>query len=82
MCCACDPNERLDTLSICFFLCFCMSGVISLFRNLRTEAQVFALLMLFPCVHLHHMSSSKSLQLLCIFPFGMLAVCILVVMVV
>ena len=57
---------------------------------------MFALLMLFLCVILHTMSSGKSLQLLCIFPFGMfclsaismmfvkilLAVCILVDMVV
>ena len=54
---------------------------------------MFALLMLFLCVILHTMSSGKSLQLLCIFPFGMLsaismfvkimlAVCILVGMVV
>ena len=28
--------------------------------------------MLFLCVILHTMSSGKSLQLLCIFPFGML----------
>ena len=33
---------------------------------------MFALLMLFLCVILHAMSSGKSLQLLCIFPFGML----------
>ena len=33
---------------------------------------MFALLMLFPCVILHTMSSDKSLQLLCILPFGML----------
>ena len=33
---------------------------------------MFALLMLFLCVLLHTMSSGKSLQLLCIFPFGML----------
>ena len=59
-------------------------------------SQVFALLMLFLCVILHTMSSGKSLQLLCIFPFGMLclsaismmfvkimlAVCILVGMVI
>ena len=71
-------------------LCFCMSEVISSFRGLRTGSQVFALLMLFLCVILHTMSSVKSLQLLCIFPFGMmwlcaismLAVCILVGMVV
>ena len=57
---------------------------------------VFTLLMLFRCVILHTMSSGKSLQLLCIFPFGMLClsaismmfvkimleVCILVCMVV
>ena len=56
---------------------------------------MFALLMLFLCVILHTMSSGKSLQLLCIFPFSMLclsaismfvkillAVCILVGMVV
>ena len=51
-------------------LCFCMSEVISSFRSLRSL--VFALLMLFHCVILHTMSSGKSLQLLCIFPFGML----------
>ena len=57
---------------------------------------MFALLMLFLCVILHTMFSDKSLQLLCILPFGilclsaismmfvkiMLAVCILVGMVV
>ena len=65
-------------------LCFCMSEVISSFRILRTGSQVFALLMLI----LHTMSLGKSLQLLCICPFGMmfvkimLAVCILVGMVV
>ena len=60
------------------------------------HSQVFALLMLFLCVILHTMASGKSLQLLCILPFGMLclsaismmfvkimlAVCILVGMVV
>ena len=33
---------------------------------------MLALIMLFPCVILHTMSSGKSLQLLCIVPFGML----------
>ena len=51
---------------------FCMSEVISSFRSLRAGSQVFALLMLFLCVILHTMSSGKSLQLLCILPFGML----------
>ena len=53
-------------------LCFCMSEAISSFRSLRTGSHVFALLMLFRCVILHTMSSGKSLQLLCIFPFGIL----------
>ena len=79
------------------YLCLCcsMSEVISSFR-LRTASQVFALLIVFLCVIFHTMSSGKSLQLLCIFPFGMLclsdismmlvkimlAVCIMVGMVV
>ena len=33
---------------------------------------MFALPMLFLCVILHNMPSGKSLQLLCILPFGML----------
>ena len=49
-----------------------MSEVISSFRTLRGGSQVFALLMLFLLVILHTMSLGKSLQLLCIFPFGML----------
>ena len=53
-------------------LCFCMLEVISPFRSLRTGSQVFAFLMLFLCVILHTMWSGKSLQLLCILPFGML----------
>ena len=51
---------------------FFMSEVISSFRNLRTGSQVFSLLV-FLCVILHTISSDKSLQLLCIFPFGMCA---------
>ena len=49
-----------------------MSKVISSFRSLRVGSQVFALLLIFLCVILHIMSSGKSLQLLCILPFGML----------
>ena len=49
-----------------------MSEVISSFRSLRAVSPVFTLLMLFFCVILHTMSSGKSLQLLCILPFGML----------
>ena len=54
---------------------FCSSEVISSFRSLRAESQVFAPLMLFLCVILQIMSSGKSLQLLCIFPFRMLCLC-------
>ena len=49
-----------------------MSDVISAFKSLRDGSQVFALLMLFLCVILHTMWSGKSLQLLCILPFGIL----------
>ena len=49
-----------------------MSEVISSFRSLIAGSQAFSLLMLFLCVILHTMSLGKSLQLLCILPFGML----------
>ena len=49
-----------------------MSEVISSFKNLRAGSQVFALIMLFLWVILHTVWSGKSLQLLCILPFGML----------
>ena len=50
-----------------------MSEVFSSFRNLRAGSHVFALLMLFLCVIWHTMWSGKSLQLLCILPFGILS---------
>ena len=53
-------------------LCMCMSDVISSFRSLRAGSQVFALLMLFPCVILYTMCSGKSMQFLCILLFGIL----------
>ena len=49
-----------------------MSEVIYSFKSLRAGSQVFALLMLFLCVIFHTMWSGKSLQLMCILPFGML----------
>ena len=62
--------------SICSFhrfcLCVSMSEVISAFRSLKAGAQLFVLLMLFLCVILHTMWSGKSLQLICILPFGIL----------
>ena len=51
-----------------------MSEVFSSFKNLRAGSEVFALPMLFRCVMLHTMWSGKSLQLLCILPFGMYVV--------
>ena len=71
VCCFCGPSERLDAPSISW-LVFCMSEVITSFKSLRAGSQVFALLILFLCVSLHTMSSGRSLQLQCIFPFGML----------
>ena len=55
-----------------FCLCVYMSEVISSFMSLRAGSQVFALLMLFLCAILHNMWSCKSMQLLCILPFGIL----------
>ena len=73
-----------------FCLCFCMLEVIPSFRSLRNGSQVFALLMV-RCVILLTMSLGKSLQFLYIFPFSvismmfvkiLLSVCMLVGMVV
>ena len=55
-----------------FCSCFCVLEVISSFKSLRAETQVFALLMLFLCVIVHTMWSGMTLQLLCILPFGRL----------
>ena len=71
VCYACGPSERLDAPSICFVCVFCISEVISSFRSLRAESQLYAFLMLFLGVVLHTMSFGKSIQLLCIFPPGM-----------
>ena len=49
-----------------------MLEVTSSVKSLRAGSQVFALLILFLCVIDHTMWSGKSLQLLCILPFGML----------
>ena len=57
-----------------------MSEDISSFRSLRAGSQVFALIMLFFCVNVHTMSSGKSLQLLCILPFGMLCLSVISMM--
>ena len=53
---------------------------ISSFKSLKAGPQVFALLMLFLCVILHTIWSGKSLQLLCIFPFGMLCLSVISMM--
>ena len=47
-------------------------GFVYVFVCTLARSQVFSLLMLLLCVIVHTMSSGKSLQLLCILPFGML----------
>ena len=62
-----------------------LSGVrseVESFRSFRAGSQVFTLLMLFLFVILHTMSSGKILQLLCIFPFGLLCLTAISMMVV
>ena len=55
-----------------FCLYVYMSDVISIFKRLRVGSHVCAIFMLFLCVIVHPILSGKSLQLLCILPFGML----------
>ena len=57
-----------------------MSEVTSSFRSLRAGSQVFALLMLFLYMILHTMWSGKSLQFLCILPFGMMCLSAIIMM--
>ena len=57
-----------------------MSEVISSFRSLRSGSPVFVLLMLFLCVILYTMFLGKSLQLICILPFGMLCLSVISMM--
>ena len=59
---------------------FCMPEVISSFKSLRAGSQAFSLLMLFLCVIVHTMWSCKSLQLICILPFGMLCLSVISIM--
>ena len=65
---------HLNVLYVLFMFCLCFSRseVILLFKSLKAGSQVFALLILFLCVILHTMWLGKSMQLLCILPFGML----------
>ena len=76
-CCVCDSSAHLSVPSIGFvfgFVCRKLSP------HLRAGSQVFALLMLFLGVILHTMWSGKSLQLLCILPFGMLCLSVISMM--
>ena len=45
MCCACDTSERLDAPSICSFVVFFMSEVISSFMSERWITGVFPLML-------------------------------------
>ena len=74
VCYACYPSVCLEAPSICLFV-FYMSEVISSFKGLRAGSQVFTPF-LFIFVILHTMLSGKSLQLLCILPFGMLCLAV------
>ena len=58
----------------------CVLEVISLFKSLRTGSQVFTLRMLFLCVIVHTMWSGKSLQLVCILPFSILCLSVILMM--
>ena len=69
--CVCDPNVHLSVPSIGFVYVF-VCRKLSPHLSLRAGSQVFAFFMFFLCVNLHTMWSGKSLQLLCILPFGML----------
>ena len=71
VCCVCDPIVHLNFLPY-FYVCLCMSEFISSFWSLRAGSQAFALLMLFLCVIYHYMWPGKSMQLICILPFGIL----------
>ena len=67
-CSACDPSVYLSVPSMCFICVF----VCQKLKILRAGSHVFSRLVLFLCVILQTMWSGKSLQLLCILPFGML----------
>ena len=79
-CCARDPSVHLSVPSICFVCVFLCRRLSPHLRALRDGSQVFALLMLFLWVILYIMMSVKSLQLLCIFPFGMLCLSAIIMM--
>ena len=90
----CPVNGSVCSVCCVFVNCLVKQFAICLgvFAILLLKVGVVVCGMLFLCVILHTMSSGKSLQLLCIFPFGMvclsaismmfvkilLAVCILV----
>ena len=70
-CCACDPSVHLSVPSIGFIYVFVCRKLSPHLRVWEMD-HIFALRMMFLCVILHTMWSSKSLQLLCILPFVML----------
>ena len=95
-CCFCDPSVHLSDLSIGFVYVFVCRKLSLYLKEFESWITGVCSLMLFLCVILHTMWSGKSLQLLCILPFGilclsaismmfvkiMLAVCMVVGMVV
>ena len=69
MCCACDPNERLSAPSICFV---CVLYIGRYLLILEFENWITGVCSPYVISLCDTMSSGKSLQLLCILPFGML----------
>ena len=72
VCCACGPSKSLDAPSICFlcdFVCRKLSPHLGVWE---LDHRCLIFLCCFFVWFLHTMSLVKSLQLLCIFPFGML----------
>ena len=69
--CACDPNKRLSAPSICFV---CVFVCRKLSPHLGVESWITGVCSpyVISLCDFAYMYSGKSLQLLCILPFGML----------
>ena len=73
-----EEGSSLDAPYICcVFACRKLSPHLGV---LKLDHRCLLFLCFFLCVILHTMSSGKSLQLLCIFPFGMLCLSVMSMM--
>ena len=68
MCCVCDPNVSVAV----YFVCVCMSVVISVFSAVSEGSYLFGLLVLFLCCIFVVIYSGTSLHVVDILHFGML----------